>query len=659
MATRTIYFDKCAAISAVNQATHYTPGATHAYEGTLKKSLLIKSTASVDDIKFRKLKSYTFFLHAAEWDNSDTVCDDTVRSLRSAFDENSVTYATAPYSSGAIYVNFYKENVPGYGQSNVYDRDGFVLRNLIQFGAEVPGVLVTISTPNSNYKPYVVIEYTDDDAGLIVSPTYPTTGATISHALDTIFSWSAYSSVGSMGTVGGETISPVETKFRWRYSGESSYNEANTGDNQTYTIPAGTFHSGTIEWQVEVLSNSGVTTTTAWTAVEVKEPVPSSVVVAPKNAVLDAATAIKFEWSHVISNGTPQTKFDLQTSQNNFDWTTIRTESTRDTFTVFDANTFDGGDLYWRVRTYNSDGISGDWSEPAHCIIIAAPNAPIVAITRVAPKFAIRWQQTGQQAYEIMLDGQIILKKYGLETNYEYPSFLEDGVHSVSVRIQNKYSLWSDWGFTDVVVKNTAGNPIRLTASIDQTVTLSWNTDSQYSLYEIYRNGVKIAEAAAGTYTDHFAFDKSTYQVRGVLAEVGSYTLSNPAEVDATSRKMVISAVKDPVWLDISMSASSLRTTGLNVTQSVTYKTYIGAALPSAEIGEHVSKTYTFDAGWPTKDRNSIDAFERLLGKLVCIKTPCGSRIVGILNPINRRENRLITTFSASITLVDWKEMGK
>ena len=397
-------------------------------------------------------------------------------------------------------------------------------------------------------------------------------------------------------------------------------------------------------------------TTTPWTTVAIKEPVPSTVLVSPKNAVLDAATEIRFEWSHVISNGTPQTKYDFQASPDNSTWSTIRTEATSETVSVFGPNIFDGGDLYWRVRTYNSDEIAGDWSESAHCIVIAAPDTPVVAITKNEPRFAIRWQQTGQQAFELMLDGTVILKKFGLDTSYQHNDYLADGSHIIQVRIQNKYGLWSDWGAVQILTNNITGPAINLFATAGESVELRWDTSSSYVEYWIYRNNVKIGQSNVGFYIDPFAAGLATYHVRGIPQNSGTYTLSNPIEVDASVKKMMISAVENLQWLDISKSISSLRETSINASHSITFKNYIGTELPSAEIGEHVSKTFRFDVAWLTRDQNNIQAFERLIGKLVCIKTPYGRRIIGILNPVDRQQNKFATTFSANVTLVDWKE---
>lgn len=653
MATRTIYFDKCAETSFINQATHYTPGSTYQYDSELKKTLLIKTTETLDNIKFKPLKNAVFFLYATEWSSSGTTYTEKIRALTGPFDETSVTDATKPYSYHVnIGMPYYKENVPGYGETQVINMPSF--RYLLSNGASVTAIGTVVSTPNGPYKPYVVVEYEDEDIGLDVVPSYPIGAATISKALDTTFSW--YMAPSSVRQIGLVDIAADAVKFRWRYAGSSGYTEINAGTERSYTVPANTFTSGTIEWQVEATANSGVVTTTEWTAVEVKEPLSSALIVSPKNNVIDGASGTVFRWEHVIPNATPQTGYDIQISADNALWETLISGKTADTFADIPANTFKGGDLYWRVRTYNSDSIAGEWSEAAHCIVIAAPDAPAVTVTDEAPRFEIRWQQIGQQAYEIELDGKAIARKFGVSTSYRHTEYLTPGLYLVRVRIQNKYSLWSDWGITQVTIKNVEGEPIMLSAEQTDRVTLALQSAGNYSGFIIYRNGVKIGETSGNSFTDHFALGAATYQVRGIYADSGYYTLSNAVNLNVSVKEMMIAEVADPQWLSLARSASSLRETSFSASRSVTYTNFIGAELPGAEIGEHASKSFQLEAAWKTTERESIEAFERLLGKLVCIKTPYGRRIVGILNQGSCRENQFVTSYSAVVTLVDWEE---
>ena len=330
--------------------------------------------------------------------------------------------------------------------------------------------------------------------------------------------------------------------------------------------------------------------------------------------------------------------------------------TTSDTSVVIPANTLTGGDLYWRVRTYNTDGVAGEWSESAHCIVVAAPDAPLISIVDTAPRFSIRWQQSGQQGYEIMLDGKLIAKKWGETSSYKYDGYLTPGSYTVQVRIQNQYGLWSDWGSAALPITNTEGAAITLYAEADNVARLQWSTTEAYDAYLIYHDGQLIGRTQAMTFTDHFAMGRVSYEVRGVYETAGNYTLSNAVSVEASVDALMISPVKDPAWQKIPLSTSSLRSRSHSATKSVTYLHYTGTALPSAEIGEALDKTYRFDAAFPQTAKAAADAFEALIGKLVCVKDPDGYRIVGVLGTHSLTANPFYRSYSCTVTLVDWKE---
>lgn len=95
----------------------------------------------------------------------------------------------------------------------------------------------------------------------------------------------------------------------------------------------------------------------------------------------------------------------------------------------------------------------------------------------------------------------------------------------------------------------------------------------------------------------------------------------------------------------------------MSASRSVTYLHHVGAALPSAEIGEAVTMTYNLDCAFKTSDLEAAKAFEALLGQLVCIKEPGGERYVGVLDSLSKENvRRLYRSYTATITLVDWEE---
>lgn len=657
MATKTIYFDKGAVVSSANPTVHSSPGSTFNsnpsgsglsinYEYLLMKS---SDNSLWDGIKYREFHNAEFYLYAVQDLDSYGGNDAIIYPLTGAFDENSVTFQTKPSANLGSFTIDFTGAFQSY-QKKTLDR--YDTKAIVQNGAQVAALYISVATPSNANRPYITLDYSDSNVGVTVTPTYPIGTATISRSLDTVFTWDAPEA--TKNTI-GEVPAAQSAKLRWRYKGASSYTEVACDSATQHTIPAGTFADGTIEWQAVVTANSGVLTESAWTTTEVKEPVSSASVVSPVSSVLDGTAEQTFAWEHIISNGTAQYAFELQTSPDNAAWTTIRSQITDQTSTTFAAGTFDAGDLWWRVRTYNLSNIPSDWSEAAHCIVIASPDTPVITADDASPRFVLRWQQSGQQAYELMVDGEVIAKTHSAESIYRHDGYLEPGTYTVQVRIQNKFQMWSEWGTASLQIKNVEGAAIQLTASGENEVRLNWSTSGTYSSYLVYRNGVKIGETADSAFTDHFAVGEASYQVRGVYRDSGYYSLSNTATVTIIPGTLMIAAIDNPVWIPLPLSASSLRSAGLSATRSVTYTHFIGSDLPNAEIGEAVSRTYNLECAWKASDLEQTRRFEGLLGKTVCVKTPSQRRIIGVVSQMSVRENRFYVAYTVPITEVRWE----
>lgn len=648
-----LVMDRAAIVSSLEKGTNYPATQTFRNGASSPYDVAVFGFSEYpESIRFCEIANATINVYVLDYiDDVFQSRDITFLALASPFNQDTVTFDSLGedrYYAGDVYPRL--NPVPGWQNAGVRTA---TLEQLIKNGAVVTSTYATIYTPVSSYKPYLSITYGSGKVGLDVEQTYPTGEATISKAIATTFTWDA--SPQSEATL--EPVEAASAVLRWRYSGASSYTEVACDKPTQHTIPANTFAEGTIQWQVVVTANSGTVTTSDWVTTEVKEPVSSAVASYPVNSVIDGSMAQTFAWEHIISNGTAQHAFDLQTSPEGSTWTTIRNAVTDQTSTEFAAGTFTAGDLWWRVRTYNLAGTAGAWSEAVHCIVIAAPAAPSITADDNSPRFVLRWQQSGQQAYELMVDGVVIAKTFSAESIYRHDGYLEPGQHKVQVRIQNRYQMWSEWGFANLQIENVEGAEIQLAATGKNEVALSWNSSGAYDSYIVYRNGAKIAETASTSYTDHFAIGETAYQVRGVYANSGYYTLSNVAAVTVSPETLLIADVSGPVWIKLPLSASSLRSAGLSASQSVTYTHYIGSGLPGAEIGEAVSKSYNLDCAFKATDLESIRQFEALLGKVVCIKTPSQRRIIGVMSQMSARENRFYVAYSVPITEVRWEEM--
>ena len=506
-------------------------------------------------------------------------------------------------------------------------------------------------TPRSDAGPYIELEL-GDTVGLSVTPLYPTESATISKSQPTTFQWLAEAT--SLNTL--SSVETASVLFSWRNAGSSDFVEVTLPACSEYTIPANTFELGEIEWKVAIRANSGVTTSTEWTRVVVADAISKAKALSPLS-IVDGAKPVLFRWEHVISNGTSQTAFDLQVSTDLQDWDDLLHEDTENNFATIPANTFGTGPLYWRVRTYNLDGVAGEWSDTVRCIVLSAPQMPPVTVVDSSPQFKIRWDQADQQGYEVMLNETVIAKNWGTASQYQYSDYLSPGSYKISVRIQNIYGMWSDWGMALLDVASYSEPEILLRETVQSHVVyLNWSTDGNYDKYFVYRNNVKIAETAERNYTDQFAAGNATYQIRGIYNASGRCGLSQELQIFVNISNMVIAEISDSKWIKLLQSTSSLRMTNASVFQSVTYNHFIGNALPSADIGEAQTRSMSLDSAWSNNDLSDARAFEKLAGKAVCIKTTTNDCYFAVFDGFHKSANRFWTSYQAQLTPIEWEE---
>lgn len=419
-------------------------------------------------------------------------------------------------------------------------------------------------------------------------------------------------------------------------------------------MPAGTFTTDEIEWQVEVVTSADQTLTSDWYTLSTVEALPEAVPISPVSTMVDGSAPCKFSWAHNIATSTAQTAADLQYHTGDGSWKTLGRVSGDSTEYTVPANTFPSGSVFWRVRTYNTDGTAGDWSDPVEIIVVAAPPAPVVQVTSGgATRVSISWQSTDQQAWEAVVASISSGIVYGLAKGWRLPDYLPDGTYTAKVRVCNKYNLWSPWGSCSVQVSNAAGETIALTAADGVAVSLRW-TSSGYDAYYVLRDGRPIAKTTEQSYTDNFCSGSHAYTVRGVFTATGQYGLSNAVTAASTCDTVYISPVPNAKWLRLRYADTSDRRTSLNTSRTVNYQYLPGAEYPSAEISEWTSATMSVQCAFASPAESA--ELEALQGSLVCVKDRRGNCAIGVLEALDKQSLRFFDSFSFSIQRVNYVE---
>lgn len=577
------------------------------------------------------------------------------RLLRNKFDAKTITYKTRQTDEvdlGGIEIR--DSEIPrwiGCSGPNIMKatKTGIAL-NRIRFNLQYE-----IATLGAN-RPYLRI-FIDETTtcGLAINEVSPSLGSIVK-AEANIFTWDVTDEGLCLAAL--EQASAV---FRWRSGASGTIHTINvSGNTQSITVPANTFAGTTsIQWQIAVTANSGVTTTSDWVTLSTADATPTAAPLSPVDTVIDGSKDVLFQWQHSISTGTAQSKADLQKSTDGQTWTTLATVTGAARQWTCPAGTLTSSIKYWRVRTYNADGIAGEWSDAAQIVVIAAPTAPSIQIKSTGPRPSISWQTSEQEAYQVELDGKLSGgTHYGTDKTWTSPAYLADGSHTVRVRVQNQYGMWSNWGTAALPVTNTPGAAITLSVQASSVADLSWQTSGSYDFYLVYRNGKPIAKLTQTQYTDELSSGNVTYQVRGCYADSSNYGLSSAVTVTITTGQYVT------LYGIASGKKVTLKHCGLKnqpvqnaINRDIQYIFMYGSTYPHAERSEFVTKKVGGTAVFlPGEDKAGFDA---LIGELVCLKTQSGEMVIGYLNETSdtSRVNPDKSVINFSIQQIDYAEV--
>lgn len=582
------------------------------------------------------------------------------RPLTSDFDEETVTYKTAPqtYSSDTYRANEAFE-AGQYFEVPTVNRDGLAAGHIVRHGLMLLGSYTTIQTSHGINKPYIVVTTSDAIATGSLKDFAPMSGY-IDLSKDNIFGFDFEQKADE------PSITPLAVKsftLQLREHGQTEITNINVntwaGDAPNVTVPAGTISGESIDWRVIAKTNANQTLTSDWMTLSVEDVPPTAWPISPKDVVVDGSKNQTFIWGHASSTGTAQSKTDLQKSTDGQTWTTLATVTGAARQWTCHAGTLTSSIKYWRVRTYNADGIAGEWSDAAQIVVIAAPTAPSIQIKSTGPRPSISWQTSEQEAYQVELDGKLSGgTHYGTDKTWTSPAYLADGSHTVRVRVQNQYGMWSDWGAAALPVTNTPGASITLSVQASSVADLNWQTSGSYDFYLVYRNDKPIAKLTQTQYTDELSSGNVTYQVRGCYADSSNYGLSSAVTVTITTGQYVT------LYGIASGKKVTLKHCGLKnqpvqnaINRDIQYIFMYGSTYPHAERSEFVTKKVGGTAVFlPGEDKAGFDA---LIGELVCLKTQSGEMVIGYLNEASdtSRVNPDKSVVNFSIQQIDYAEV--
>lgn len=637
---------QCAGISASFPSTNFSTESVYvAGDANGLSDILFSFAAPPEAARFKAIENVTVYVNY-QVSFSTLAQSITWYYLRGPFNEKTVTYNNKP-SYGGTKLSVY---VSSAGYKTVVSTTTSLASYVLKYGIMIAtNYYWAFQSTRSSNPPYATFRYTDETVGLAISNTSPSRGSIVAANSNT-FSWRE-----SVNGYCYADVSRTSAKFRWRKSASDTVKEIDVpGTATSITIPANTFSGDSIQWQISVTANSGVTTTSDWMTLSLTDVESTAVAVAPDRAVLDGASDNVFKWEHIISTGTAQTKAELQQSTDSSTWTALATVTGAANTWTAPAGTFTSGTKYWRVRTYNSKGAAGAWSAATQFIVLAAPATPPVSIVSTEPRPEIRWQSDEQQAYQVEIDGVYASgTRFGTGKTWKAPFYLADGSYTARVRVQNEYGFWSPWGTATLPVVNVPGGAITLTAEGGIEAALSW-TPGSFDYYLVYRNGVAIAKVTEPSHTDAASIGGVRYQVRGCYDNSDNYSLSEAVEITVGTDNVRLYDMERGEWLHFLYDSSAHRSTGLSLSQDIQYVQLSGHTYPVAERSEFKSRALRIAC--VCADDAERQSLRALLGHLTCCKTPEGNMIIGYPASITENSDDFFSTYSFTIEQIDRKE---
>ena len=509
---------------------------------------------------------------------------------------------------------------------------------------------------NSNWDPEIVMEI--ENAYTWVSYVEPA-GGFVDASKDSTFRWElAYQDVYFVG----KPLSQLSAKFRWRKQGDSTYEEIMVPSSRmSYTVPANTFNGKNIEWQVEINSNASNFATSAWSQVTTIDAAAISNPLSPVNQKLNRDETNTFKWNHSTENGTAQTAADLQYSSDSLNWKSLATVTGSEQSVTVSAGKLPLGTVFWRVRTYNANGVAGAWSDPAIITVVGAVPAPSISSITGNAMPVIKWSAQIQQAFQVQIQNESGIMfdsgaQLGTAKTYSIGTLLPDGQYTARVRVYADNGTASDWASSPFAISTTkpSAPSISVQSGVGQVI-ISVVADSTDAVY-ILRDGVPIGTARNGVFTDYSSAGRSRYIARAVSGD-NRYADSTPVTAEPIIRGSIIAAADDlSKSVSLMLNLGGMPTREFNWAPMGGIAHYAGRKYPDYQYTEQEEESYNFSFAFRTKEE--FDSFMQLCKKrgTVLYRDQYGLKFYGVITGVSPNVQWAGWAVTFSMTRVEYSE---
>lgn len=618
---------------------------------------------SVDDRIFkRKIKSANLSTYSIGSARAIPIIEPIIKEI--------VSYENQPKSfpSPVFYTNVSPNKAPstvanqvGYFEvysNNTYDHFGQFV-NVLKYGISVndrsgnsPSIIYGY---HSQHRP--ALNVTSDDVELVATNPIPAAGGFVDRSKAARFTWDVTYDTANVPGV----IYQKSATIRWRPKGTESYTEVHVGgDEQEFIFAENTFSSGYFEWCISILSDDDVQGEfSEWIEFSTVDSTSTAIPISPVDMYFDVNEAQLFTWKHIISSGSPQTKFDLQYSDDAANWVDIQSETTDRENYLVPAGTLPTGKLFWRVRTYNADGVGGEWSNPASIIGIGKPKPPRISNITNQARPNISWQTDDQIAFrvQVYLEGAILvdsMETAGSIKSYQIPEYLNDGRYTFRVCIKNSNGQLSDWSTASAKITTTKPTPPIVTGrAVENAAYITAQLAGEISRAYLLRDGVPIANFT-GAYYDYSEIGEHEYAIRVINAD-DNFADSEPVFVKIDIKCVAQIAPEDDlsniVPLKFRRGEPAALSAGIEPTGENMY--FAGRRYPVYEFSEFLSETH--ESSFSVRSQDEWRRIKELAQsrKTVLYRDIRGNCFYCIISALQFDQDWYTTDFSISLLRVD------
>lgn len=665
MATTSLYAEKYAFVERGNVHNSHTESLQAITFGA-DPLMLLRFPAFPEELKYRSIHSVALYFGLTGVGSGGVRAE---RFLAADFDAAAVTYETVPSSADAI--EYAYPLVAGGITGQTYDTTlsktleesssgtpsrllknrTCILANLYRYNTSSFSSTLSLYTPiytgATARKPRLDVVYSDENAG--AGNFSPQQFAYVNPHVENVFRWDYQLATDTIAE-----ITVTRETFCWKETGASSYNRISvTPGAKAVTIPAETFPAASsIEYYIEIVCNSGKVTESALCTSSTADSLAVATPVSPVNTVEDGSMPIVFKWTVENDSGSTPTKSTLSwSSDGGTTWSALPGTWGDLTERTVPANTFPAGNIRWAVRSYNADDVGGPWAF-ANFVCFSASPAPSVQTDSV-PFATISWQSTGQEAYQIELDGVLLGTFFGYDRQYKLQTPLEDGSHVVRVRVQNAYGLWSQYGEASFTVQNVPGEAFALDGAFSVDAALSWISTDTAADFLIFRDGALIGHTDGDRFTDRVALGSHSYYVINRLPS-GNYSRSNTVEGRMCTRRPMIALLSGGEWLPLRYSERSMTQQSFTWQKTHSLRHIAGAKFPVLELSPYEDLSGAYDAAFLCAQ--DAERFYRLRGQVVILKSKGGKVLIGAITSISEVVNTFYQACQFTLEQIQWED---